>query len=93
MVAQIFRHKGRIPFINFFGGFRTWHEIQKIDMPDDGEPGDGKLPGIESGIEYDTWLEFAGVRARADLSDKKVALMAGWKKYNGWCFSIVKPFD
>ena len=26
--------KGRVPFLNFFDGFRTSHEIQKIDIWD-----------------------------------------------------------
>lgn len=30
-VAHLFVIKGRVPFINFFDGFRTSHEIQKIE--------------------------------------------------------------
>ena len=33
-VAHLVAIKGRIPFINFFDGFRTSHEIQKIEMVD-----------------------------------------------------------
>jgi len=33
-VAHLSAIKGRIPFINFFDGFRTSHEIQKIEMID-----------------------------------------------------------
>ena len=33
-VAHLASIKGRVPFINFFDGFRTSHEIQKIDAPD-----------------------------------------------------------
>ena len=33
-VAHLAAIKGRIPFINFFDGFRTSHEIQKIEMID-----------------------------------------------------------
>ena len=33
-VAHLAAIKGRIPFINFFDGFRTSHEIQKIEMLD-----------------------------------------------------------
>ena len=29
-VAHLAAIKGRVPFINFFDGFRTSHEIQKI---------------------------------------------------------------
>jgi pyruvate/2-oxoacid:ferredoxin oxidoreductase alpha subunit len=31
-VAHLAAIKGRIPFINFFDGFRTSHEIQKIEV-------------------------------------------------------------
>ncbi len=33
-VAHLASIKGRVPFINFFDGFRTSHEIQKIDIWD-----------------------------------------------------------
>ena len=33
-VAHLVAIKGRIPFINFFDGFRTSHEIQKIEVVD-----------------------------------------------------------
>ena len=33
-VAHLVAIKGRIPFLNFFDGFRTSHEIQKIEMID-----------------------------------------------------------
>ncbi len=33
-VAHLVAIKGRLPFINFFDGFRTSHEIQKIEMID-----------------------------------------------------------
>jgi len=33
-VAHLAAIKGRIPFINFFDGFRTSHEIQKVEMID-----------------------------------------------------------
>ena len=33
-VAHLVAIKGRVPFINFFDGFRTSHEIQKIEMVD-----------------------------------------------------------
>lgn len=33
-VAHLAAIKGRVPFINFFDGFRTSHEIQKIDIWD-----------------------------------------------------------
>ena len=34
IVAQLSAIKGGIPFQNFFDGFRTSHELQKIDVPD-----------------------------------------------------------
>ena len=33
-VAHLAAIKGRVPFINFFDGFRTSHEIQKIAIWD-----------------------------------------------------------
>lgn len=33
-VAHLAAIKGRVPFINFFDGFRTSHEIQKIEVLD-----------------------------------------------------------
>ena len=33
-VAHLAAIKGRVPFLNFFDGFRTSHEIQKIDIWD-----------------------------------------------------------
>ena len=33
-VAHLAAIKGRVPFLHFFDGFRTSHEIQKIDVPD-----------------------------------------------------------
>ncbi|MFS2223315.1 pyruvate:ferredoxin (flavodoxin) oxidoreductase [Pantoea sp. B65] len=38
-VAHLAAIKGRIPFINFFDGFRTSHEIQKIELLDYAELG------------------------------------------------------
>ena len=38
-VAHLAAIKGRIPFINFFDGFRTSHEIQKIEVLDYAELG------------------------------------------------------
>jgi len=34
MVAHLSAIKARIPFLHFFDGFRTSHEIQKISLPD-----------------------------------------------------------
>ena len=31
-VAHLSTIKARVPFVNFFDGFRTSHEIQKIEM-------------------------------------------------------------
>ena len=36
-VAHLATIKSRIPFVHFFDGFRTSHEIQKIEMIDEGE--------------------------------------------------------
>ena len=33
-VAHLSTIKGRVPFLNFFDGFRTSHEIQKIEVWD-----------------------------------------------------------
>src|SRR5574344_3048553 len=33
-VAHLSAIKGRVPFVNFFDGFRTSHELQKIDVID-----------------------------------------------------------
>ena len=33
-VAHLSAIKGRVPFLNFFDGFRTSHEIQKIEVMD-----------------------------------------------------------
>lgn len=33
-VAHMSAIKGRVPFVNFFDGFRTSHEIQKIEVFD-----------------------------------------------------------
>src|SRR5699024_7764357 len=33
-VAHLSAIKGRVPFMNFFDGFRTSHELQKIDVID-----------------------------------------------------------
>ena len=33
-VAHLAAIKGRVPFMHFFDGFRTSHEIQKIEVPD-----------------------------------------------------------
>ena len=32
--AHLVAIKGRVPFVNFFDGFRTSHEIQKIEVLD-----------------------------------------------------------
>ena len=36
-VAHLSAIKGRVPFVNFFDGFRTSHEIQKVEAPDQDE--------------------------------------------------------
>jgi pyruvate-ferredoxin/flavodoxin oxidoreductase len=37
LISQAATLKSRIPFLHFFDGFRTSHEIQKIELPGDGE--------------------------------------------------------
>ncbi len=37
LIAQAATLKSRIPFLHFFDGFRTSHEIQKIELPTDGD--------------------------------------------------------
>ena len=37
-VAHLSAIQGRVPFINFFDGFRTSHEIQKVAVPRGDEP-------------------------------------------------------
>ena len=32
-VAHLAAIKGRVPFLHFFDGFRTSHEIQKVEVP------------------------------------------------------------
>ncbi|HAZ22248.1 MAG TPA: pyruvate:ferredoxin (flavodoxin) oxidoreductase [Firmicutes bacterium] len=34
LVAHLTTHKARVPFVHFFDGFRTSHEIQKVEMID-----------------------------------------------------------
>jgi pyruvate-ferredoxin/flavodoxin oxidoreductase len=36
-VAHLASIKTRIPFLHFFDGFRTSHEIQKVEVPDEGD--------------------------------------------------------
>ncbi|MCP6429170.1 hypothetical protein NL523_28035, partial [Klebsiella pneumoniae] len=33
-VAHLAAIKGKVPFVNFFDGFRTSHEVQKIEVMD-----------------------------------------------------------
>ncbi|MBR4288379.1 MAG: pyruvate:ferredoxin (flavodoxin) oxidoreductase, partial [Clostridia bacterium] len=53
-VAHLAAIKGRVPFLNFFDGFRTSHEIQKISVWD--------YKDLEEMIDKDA---LAGFRARA----------------------------
>ena len=53
-VAHLAAIKGKIPFINFFDGFRTSHEIQKIEVWDSED--------LKDIVDYDAIREF---RARA----------------------------
>ncbi len=49
-VAHLSTIKGRVPFIHFFDGFRTSHEIQKIEVWDKED--------VESMVDYDAIDEF-----------------------------------
>ena len=61
-VAHLASIKGRVPFVNFFDGFRTSHEIQKIEMLEE----DDLAPLIDR-------KALAEFRARALNPDKPVA--------------------
>ena len=43
-VAHLSAIKSRVPFMHFFDGFRTSHEIQKIDVLDYGDLAGGAPP-------------------------------------------------
>ena len=60
-VAHLSAIKGRVPFLNFFDGFRTSHEIQKIELMDY-----DKLAGL---LDWEALAEF---RKRALNPDKPV---------------------
>ena len=49
-VAHLSAIKGRVPFLHFFDGFRTSHEIQKIEVMD--------YEDLEKLIDYDALNEF-----------------------------------
>ncbi|MCC8036882.1 MAG: pyruvate:ferredoxin (flavodoxin) oxidoreductase [Bacteroidales bacterium] len=61
-VAHLATIKSRVPFVNFFDGFRTSHEIQKIEVIDE-----EALAGL---LDKDALAEF---RARAMNPEKPVA--------------------
>lgn len=61
-VAHLATIKSRVPFVNFFDGFRTSHEIQKIEMLENED-----LAGL---IDQQALAEF---RARALNPNKPVA--------------------
>lgn len=60
-VAHLAAIKGRVPFINFFDGFRTSHEIQKIKVLDYGD--------LAALVDREALAEF---RARALTPDRPV---------------------
>ena len=60
-VAHLSAIKGRVPFLNFFDGFRTSHEIQKIELMDY-----DKLAGLLD------WAALAEFRKRALNPDNPV---------------------
>ena len=43
-VAHLSTIKSRVPFLNFFDGFRTSHEIQKIEMLENEDLGSADRP-------------------------------------------------
>ncbi len=49
-VAHLSAIKGRVPFLHFFDGFRTSHEIQKIEVPEYGD--------ITELVDYEAVQEF-----------------------------------
>ena len=61
-VAHLSALKARVPFMNFFDGFRTSHEIQKIEMLEEKD--------LEPLIDQEALAEF---RARALNPEKPVA--------------------
>ena len=61
-VAHLSTLKSRVPFLNFFDGFRTSHEIQKIEMIEQSE--------IEPLVDYDAIADF---RSRALTPEAPIA--------------------
>ncbi|MBQ9077054.1 MAG: pyruvate:ferredoxin (flavodoxin) oxidoreductase [Muribaculaceae bacterium] len=61
-VAHLSTIKSRVPFVNFFDGFRTSHEIQKIEMLENDD--------LAPLVDHDALSEF---RARALNPEKPVA--------------------
>ncbi len=61
-VAHLATIKSRVPFVNFFDGFRTSHEIQKIEMLENED--------LAPLLDYEALAEF---RARALNPEKPVA--------------------
>ena len=49
-VAHLAAIKGRVPFLHFFDGFRTSHEIQKIEVLD--------YDDLAKLVDYDALREF-----------------------------------
>ena len=61
-VAHLSTLKSRVPFLNFFDGFRTSHEIQKIEMIEQSE--------IEPLVDYEAIADF---RSRALTPEAPIA--------------------
>ena len=58
--------------------------------------GDGELPGLESGCQTTSWLEFMPQLATADLSGKRIALfgLGDQEKYpDAFCDAIALLYD
>jgi pyruvate-ferredoxin/flavodoxin oxidoreductase len=60
-IAHLASIKGRVPFLHFFDGFRTSHEIQKVEVMD--------YADLEKLVDYDAIQEF---RERALNPEKPV---------------------
>lgn len=58
--------------------------------------GDGELPGLESGCQTESWLEFMPQLAGADLSGKRIALfgLGDQEKYpDAFCDAVALLYD
>ena len=80
------------------GGVTGEAELLAYDALILGTPtlGDGELPGLESGCQTTSWLEFMPQLATADLSGKRIALfgLGDQEKYpDAFCDAIALLYD